>query len=157
RTSGASVGIRTESTRLRSAPVNSGGETDPVGARRSFVRATALGGALAAIPFVWLLAIGRLSLLQHHILDGFYDAQAHSLLAGHWDIPRDKLGFEAFVIGNKTYTYFGPWPSVLRMPIELFTHRFDGRLTQLSLLLAFAVFMVATARLVWRVRELARG
>ena len=70
---------------------------------------------------------------------------------------REKLGFEAFVIGNKTYTYFGPWPSVLRMPVAVFTHRFDGRLTQLSILLAFAVFMVATSRLLWRIRELARG
>ena len=125
--------------------------------RRSFARACALGSGLAAIPFVWMCAIGRATLLQSHILDGFYDAQAHSLLAGHWDVPREKLGFEAFVIGSKTYTYFGPWPSILRMPVALFTHRFDGRLTQLSILLAFAVFMVATSRLLWRIRELARG
>jgi hypothetical protein len=126
-------------------------------ARRSFSRACALGGGLAAIAFTWMVAIGRLDLLQSHLLDGFYDSQAHALLSGHWDIPRDQLGFEAFVIGNRTYTYFGPWPSVLRMPVESFTHRFDGRLTQLSLLLAFAVFMVATVRLLWRIRGLARG
>ena len=104
-----------------------------------------------------MCSIGRLDLLQSHILDSIYDSQARALLAGHWDIPRPQLGFEAFVVGNKTYTYFGPWPTVLRMPVELFTHQFDGRLTQLSILLAFAVFMVATARLLWRVRELARG
>jgi hypothetical protein len=127
------------------------------GARRSFSRASAFGGGLAAIAFTWMVAIGRLDLLQSHLLDGFYDSQAHALLSGHWDIPRDQLGFEAFVIGNRTYTYFGPWPSVLRMPVEIFTHRFDGRLTQLSLLLAFAVFMVATVRLLWRIRELALG
>jgi hypothetical protein len=137
--------------------VSGGGDTETVDPRHSFARACALGSGLAAIPFVWMCAIGRFTLLQSHILDGFYDAQAHSLLSGHWDVPREKLGFEAFVIGNKTYTYFGPWPSILRMPVAVFTHRFDGRLTQLSILLAFAVFMIATSRLLWRIRELARG
>jgi hypothetical protein len=126
-------------------------------ASRAFGRAAAVGGALAAVVFTWMCSIGRLDLLQSHTLDSFYDSQSRALLAGHWDIPRAQLGFEAFVIGNKTYTYFGPWPSVLRMPVELFTHQFDGRLTQFSILLAFAVFMVATARLLWRVRELVRG
>jgi len=146
--------------------VNVGGETRTVDARPAdshltesrgnFGRATAVGGGLAAVVFTWMCSIGRLDLLQSHILDSIYDSQGRALLAGHWDIPRSQLGFEAFVVGNKTYTYFGPWPTVLRMPVELFTHQFDGRLTQLSILLAFAVFMVATARLLWRVRELAR-
>jgi hypothetical protein len=125
--------------------------------RRSFARATAVGGGLAAVVFTWMCSVGRLDLLQSHFLDSIYDSQARALLSGHWDIPRAQLGFEAFVIGNKTYTYLGPWPTVLRMPVQLFTHQFDGRLTQLSLLLAFAVFMVGSARVLWRVRELARG
>jgi hypothetical protein len=154
----AGTGRVSTDTELQSstAGVDDGAPSDAA-ARRSFSRACALGGGIAAIAFIWMVAIGRLDLLQSHLLDGFYDSQAHALLAGHWDIPRDQLGFEAFVIGNRTYTYFGPWPSLLRMPIEIFTHRFDGRLTQLSLLIAFAVFMVATARLLWRIREVARG
>src|SRR3954471_13438427 len=43
------------------------------------------------------------------------------------------------------------------MPIALFTHRFDGRLTQISMLLAFIIAMVFTVRLVRRIRVLARG
>ena len=35
-----------------------------------FARACALGSGLAAIPFVWMCAIGRATLLQSHILDG---------------------------------------------------------------------------------------
>lgn len=122
---------------------------------RLFARAGALGGAAAAVPFAWLVALGRLDLLQRHDLAGFYDAQAHALLDGHWDIPREELGFEAFIVDGKAYTYFGPWPTLLRMPVAALTDRFDGRLTQISLLLAFAVLMVATVRLAWRVRELA--
>jgi hypothetical protein len=129
---------------------------EPTPEQRAFTRA-ALIGSLASLPvFLYVLAIGRRSLLRRDALGGFYDAQAHALLAGHWDIPLNKLGFEAFLINGKAYTYLGPWSSILRMPIALFTHRFDGRLTQLSILAAFVVFMIATARLLGRIRELAR-
>lgn len=126
-------------------------------ARRRFSRACALGGALAGIVFTWMLALGRLDLLQSHNFGGFYDAQARSLLNGHWDVPLKTLGFEAFLHDGKPYTYFGPWPAVMRMPIVAVTDRFDGRLTQLSLLAAFVVLLVATSRLLWHVRELTRG
>ncbi len=130
---------------------------DPIPEQRAFTRA-ALIGSLASLPvFVYVLAIGQRSLLRRDALGGFYDAQAHALLSGHWDVPLDKLGFEAFVINGKAYTYLGPWPAILRMPIALFTHRFDGRLTQLSILCAFVVFMIATTRLLWRIRVLARS
>jgi len=130
-------------------------EPEPI-QRRAFSRA-ALYGALASTPvFLYILTIGRRSLLRRDALGGFYDAQAHSLLSGHWDVPLDKLGFEAFIVNGKAYTYLGPWPAILRMPVALFTHRFDGRLTQLSILLAFVVFMAATKSLLWQIRTLAR-
>jgi hypothetical protein len=62
-------------------------------------------------------------------------------------------GFEAFDIHGRYYTYFGLWPSVLRMPVLLVTSRFDGHLSTPSMLLAFVVTMVATARLHWAIRE----
>ncbi len=121
------------------------------------MRAATAGGAPAIALFVWILSLGRLDFLQKHALANFYDAQAHAWFAGRWDIPRDQLGFEAFVHDGKTYTYLGPWPTMLRLPIAVFTHRFDGRLTQLSLLLGFTVLVIGTSQLLWRIRALARG
>ncbi|HMF03676.1 MAG TPA: hypothetical protein VKH17_02595 [Acidimicrobiia bacterium] len=129
---------------------------DDAAARRRFVRACVVGGAVAAVGFVWMLAIGRLDLLHSGVLSGLYDAQAHRLLAGHWDVPLDKLTFEAFLVHGKTYMYFGPWPAVLRLPIAALTDRFDGELTQLSMIAAFVVLLVATSRLLWRARRLLR-
>jgi hypothetical protein len=129
---------------------------DAGAARHRFYRACAIGSVLAAIVFTWMLAIGRLDLMQSHVLDDFFDAQAHSLLGGRWDVPVETLGFEAFLVDGKAYMYFGPWPALLRLPVAAVTDRFDGELTQLSMLAAFAVLMVATSRLLWRVRELAR-
>ena len=126
-------------------------------ARRSYLRACRWG-ALAAFPlFLWMLAIGRLDLLHSGPLDSFFDSQTRALFDGHWDIPRGELGFEAFIVDDKAYTYFGLWPSALRMPIFAVTDAYDGRLTQLSILAAFVVFMAATARLGWRVRQCAYG
>ena len=52
--------------------------------------------------------------------------------------------------------YQGPWPALLRLPIVAVTSRFDGRLTQLSMVLATLVAMVGTAHLHWQVRRLLR-
>jgi hypothetical protein len=130
---------------------------DAAAARRRFLRACAVGGAVAAVGFIWMLAIGQLDLLHQGVLSGLYDAQAHRLLEGHWDVPLDKLGFEAILVHGKTYMYFGPWPAVLRLPIAAVTDRLDGELTQLSMIGAFVVLLVATSRLLWRVRRLMRG
>ena len=131
-------------------------ELDTASIRRGFLRACVIGAAVAGVIFTWMLLIGRLDLLHTEGLSGFYDAQAHALLGGHWDIPAGKLGFEAFVIDGKQYMYFGPWPALLRLPIAAVTTSLDGELTQLSMLLAFAVLMVATVRLLWRVRTIMR-
>ena len=48
------------------------------------------------------------------------------------------------------------WPTILRLPVAAITDSLDGRLTQVSLLLAFTVLLVATGRLLWRVRSLVR-
>jgi hypothetical protein len=130
---------------------------DAAAARRRFLRACAVGGAVAAVGFIWMLAIGRLDLLHQGVLSGLYDAQAHRLLEGHWDVPLDKLGFEAILVNGKTYMYFGPWPALLRLPIAAVTDRLDGELTQLSMIGAFVVLLVSTSRLLWRVRRLMRG
>jgi hypothetical protein len=131
----------------------------PVGHRR-FALAAAVGWALAAIPFVWVLWNGRLDPLRRYGLEestGFYDTQARALLHGHLSVPRGSLGIEEFVVHGRSYMYFGPFPAVLRMPVLAVTHRFDGRLTTPSILLAWLVTGLVTALLLWRVRGLVRG
>ena len=38
---------------------------------------------LAAVPYVWMVAMGRLDLLQRHGFDGFYDVQQPGVLPEH--------------------------------------------------------------------------
>ncbi|MCY7300512.1 MAG: hypothetical protein LH616_15035, partial [Ilumatobacteraceae bacterium] len=90
------------------------------------------------------------------LFGNIFDAQARALMDGHFDLQRGSLAIESFIVGGKTYTYFPPFPALLRMPILLYSD-LDGRLTALSMMLASVVTAAAVAGLTWRVRLLVRG
>ena len=121
------------------------------------MRASCLGAALVWVVFLAILLAPHFDLFGRGLFDNFYDTQARSLLHGHWDAPPGSYGFEAFVVDGRTNTYFGPVPALLRMPVLLVTHRLDGRLTRLYLLLAFTLTLGYLVALHWQVRELVRG
>jgi hypothetical protein len=145
------------------AVVGTGAETalsarsDGCESRRRFRRAAAIGGLLATPIFYWIVTAGRLDPFHAEPFGNLYDVQARSLLHGRWSVPTNQVTFEGFRVHGKTYIYFGPVPSIFRMPIEAITHSLDGRLTQVSMLAAFAVALVFVARLSWRIRCLIRG
>jgi hypothetical protein len=132
--------------------------------RRRFISATAIGMTVAAIPYLWVLFVlwnGApnvfRSAYQNGYGDNFYDLQARAMLSGHLYVPKGSLGIEAWLHDGHTYTYFGLFPSLLRIPILLMTHSLDGKLTALSLLLAWLVTGLFTSMLLWRVRIMLRG
>jgi hypothetical protein len=125
------------------------------GARRSFARAAAGGSLVALVVDLWILLGGHLTLLRRAgQLGSFFDIQARALLHGHLAIPPGSIGIEGFVLSGHTYEYYGPVPALGRLPLLALTHRYDGRLTELSLLLALLVLLWATAHLHWRLRRL---
>ncbi len=88
---------------------------------------------------------------------GFYDLQARRLLDGHIDVPDGSLGIEGFVHAGRTFMYFPPWPALLRLPILMTTHEYDGRLTLLSMAAAWIVFSVMVVKLIWLLVPLLTG
>ncbi|MFM8303371.1 MAG: hypothetical protein ACKOA9_03575 [Actinomycetota bacterium] len=122
------------------------------GARR-FVAAWAAGSALATGWFAWIVTAGSGELLRRERINSdFYESQARALLHGRLSIPAQALNIEAFFHDGKAYTYFPPLPALFRIPVVAVTDRFDGRLTALSMLVAFVVALSAIGMLVWRVR-----
>jgi len=124
---------------------------------RRFVAAVGAGWALVLIPFLWILTdlwTGGPSLLRTVLpggqLGNFYDLQARAMFHGHLSVADGALGQEAFIRGGHQYTYFGLFPSLLRMPVLAFTSRLDGRLTAMSVLVAWVVTGVLLALLLWR-------
>ena len=128
--------------------------------RRRFTLAVVIGFAVVTIPFVWILWdlwTGNLDPTRQYSPDNFYDLQARAMFHGHLYIPNGSIGIEAFLHDGRQYTYFGLFPSLLRMPLLALTSSFDGKLTAPSMLLAWVVTGLFTSLLLWRVRILLRG
>ena len=128
--------------------------------RGRFARGATIGALVGLIPYIWIISgerldFGRNATSQGYFSD-FFDLQARSLFHGHLDLPSGSLSIESFIVHGRTYMYFPPFPSFLRMPILLFTDRFDGRLTVVSMLAATLVTAVFTGRLLWRTRAILR-
>lgn len=115
------------------------------------------GAAAASALFLLVLVNWSWHLQPFRYTSDFYDVQARQLFHGHLSVPLDRIGLEAFRHGDQYHLYFGIFPTVLRMPLLLLTDRFDGRLTQPSMLLAWVVLLVAVRGLAWRTRVFVRG
>lgn len=130
------------------------------GSVRRFVWAITVGMVVVAVPYLfvlWNLWTGSFNPFRAVGPSNFYEIQAQSLVRGHLDVAPGKLGVEAFIHGGHAYTYFGIFPSILRMPVMAILPPLDGHMTAPSLLLAWLVTGVFASMLLWRVRILARG
>ncbi len=129
-------------------------------ARRRFVVASIIGVAVAAVPFLWILwgtwqSPDFLRTLTYQT--DFYDVQARAMLHGHLAIPPGLIGVEAFVVHGHSYTYFGLFPSILRLPFVEWAPSLFGRLSTPSILVAWLVSAGFVIGLSWRVRVMVRG
>ena len=128
-----------------------------VGDRRRLRRAWVAATVVVLVAYTWVLTAGTWDLFQTQFFDDFFDAQARSLFDGRLDVDPEVVGFEGFLVGGKTYMYFGPVPALLRMPVMAFTDALDGRLTTVSMLLAFVLLSGGTFRLACALRPFVRG
>lgn len=120
-------------------------------------RSTRAGAAAASVIFLTVLVNWSWHLQPARYTSDFYDIQARRVFHGHLSVPLDRIGLEAFRHGDVYHLYFGMFPTLLRMPILLVTDRFDGRLTQPSMLVAWVLLLVALRGLAWHTRILVRG
>lgn len=112
------------------------------------VAATALFGLVVCRWQPWLL------FERQGFSNDFYDAQARAFWHLRLDVPAAVAGPEGFLIGGRTYLYYGPFLAVLRMPAVLLGHWVDGRLVRISMTTAFALSMVGSLRLLRSVARL---
>jgi hypothetical protein len=137
-------------------------ETDlSTGVRRFQIVCVCAIGA-AAIPYLWVLWdlwTGTINPLRSNGVNDIpiYDAQARAIMHGHLWVANGSISFEAWIHGGHQYTYFGIFPSLIRIPIFLFTSSLDGRLTPLSMFAAWVVTALFSSLLLWRLRILFRG
>ena len=128
--------------------------------RRRYTVAVVIGFALAAVPFLWTLwgPYESPNFFRNTVYESnFYDLQARAMLHGHLWLANGTIGIEAFVHDGRQYTYFGLFPSLIRMPILLLTSRLDGKLGAPLILAAWLLTGLFASLLIWRVRILIRG
>ena len=119
--------------------------------------AGAIGAAPAVLIFAWFAAVGRLDLFRGETLGDFYEVQARSWLHRRWDAGPGDYFIERFNVNGRIFTYFGPAPALLRVPFVLFTRSLDGRLSRVSMILAFAILLGAATAITWQARRVLRG
>jgi hypothetical protein len=128
--------------------------------RRRFTSAALIAIALTSVPFIWILWGPWESsnpIRKTAFEDNFYDLQARAMFHGHLWLANGAVGIEAFIHAGRQYTYFGLFPSLIRMPILLFTSRLDGKLTAPFILASWLLTGLFASLLLWRVRILVRG
>jgi hypothetical protein len=128
--------------------------------RRRFSVAV-VAGTVIVLPvflwFLWDLWSGSLNVLRGVPYDNFYDMQARALFHGHLYLPNGSMGIEGFVHDGRQYTYFGLFPSLVRMPVLLLTSDLDGQLTAPSILVAWLLTALFSSMMIWRLRILMLG
>ena len=128
---------------------------------RRFTLAVVLGAAVAAIPLAFVLFdlwSGGISLTRAVQPSKFYTFQAQAMLHGHLWVRPGSIGIEGFVIHHKTFTYFGIFPSLLRMPfLVVAPHLAPSVFTAPMMAVAWVLTGTMSGLLLWRVRILARG
>lgn len=129
----------------------------PESDRLRTIVASVAGVLVGGIPF-WLTLldfghdVGRTARSLRYG-SNFFDLQGRAILDGHLWVRDGSLGIEGFVHHGHTYMYFGPFPALLRLPVLLLTHDFDGQMTLVSMGIAWSVFAVMSSRLLWLVRR----
>ena len=128
--------------------------------RRRFVWASVVATALSAVPLVWIfwnLPQTAQSASGSIHENNYYEMQARAIFHGHLWVANGALGIEGFIHAGRQYTYFGLFPSILRMPILLVTSSLDGKLTDPFITMAWLLTGLFAALLLWRVRVMVRG
>jgi hypothetical protein len=116
--------------------------------------------AAAAVPYLWVLLVlwrSTPNAFPSDVSGPIYDTQGRAILHGHLSLASGSIPNEAFLHGGRTYTYFGIFPSLIRIPALLFTHSLDGRLTVVSIGTSWLVTALFAALLLWRVRVVVRA
>jgi hypothetical protein len=106
--------------------------------------ASTLGmGMICLAVCFWMITEGTGKIFVDRGFDAFYDAQADSLLHGHWNVSPDAIMGEAFVVNGKYYGYFGFTPALPRMLLNWLFPSLYGHWTRLLMLLWIASVMAA--------------
>lgn len=74
-----------------------------------------------------------------------YDSLAKHLLKGSAEVDTESINWEGFKINGKTFMYFGPFPALLRIPLNALFPSMYGEWSRLSCLVAALLCIASVA------------
>ena len=98
---------------------------------------------------LWLFTMtGGRDVFVKEVLSGAYDSQAEHFLRGDVDVDAEAIGNEAMIVNDHVRMYFGPFPALLRMPLNFLYPAGHGKWSRISGFCAGAIILFALAGLV---------
>jgi hypothetical protein len=90
---------------------------------------------------------GGQQIFVKEVLGGAYDSQAEHFLRGDVDVDADAIGHEAMIVNGKVRMYFGPFPALLRLPLNFIYPAGYGKWSRISGFCAGVIALFAFAGL----------
>jgi hypothetical protein len=101
---------------------------------------------LSVLLWVFTTTGGR-QIFVKEVLGGAYDSQAEHFLRGDVDVDADAIGHEAMIVNGKVRMYFGPFPALLRVPLNFIYPAGHGKWSRISGFCAGVIALFAFAGL----------
>ena len=102
---------------------------------------------LSALLWVFTTTGGR-QIFVKEVLGGAYDSQAEHFLRGDVDVDAEAIGHEATIVNDHVRMYFGPFPALLRIPLNFIYPAGHGKWSRISGFFAGVIALFAFAGLV---------
>ena len=91
---------------------------------------------------------GGRQIFVKEVLGGAYDSQAEHFLRGDVDVDVEAIGHEAMIVNDHVRMYFGPFPALLRIPLNFAYPAGHGKWSRISGFCAGVVALFSFAGLV---------
>ena len=90
---------------------------------------------------------GGRQIFVKEVLGGAYDSQAEHFLHGDVGVDVDAIGHDAMIVNGKVRMYFGPFPALLRVPLNFIYPEGHGKWSRISGFCAGVIALFAFAGL----------
>jgi len=108
-----------------------------------------LPATLVLSVVLWLFTMtGGRDIFVREMLGGAYDSQAEHFLRGDVDVDAEAIGHEATIVNDHVRMYFGPFPALLRIPLNFLYPAGYEKWSRISGFCAGAISLFAFAALV---------
>jgi hypothetical protein len=98
--------------------------------------------------FWMFVTTGGREIFVKEVLGGAYDSQAEHFLRGDVNVDVEAIGHEAMIVNGKVRMYFGPFPALLRIPLNFVYPAGHGKWSRISGFCAGVIALLAFAGLV---------